>query len=76
MNILDIFPEIKVNKNIFKSVSYASHIHSDFKNIPKNEFYRSPKVVIITNNDYVFWLELLIIPKLWNVTRAVIVTKT
>ena len=32
-------------------------------------------MVIVDYNEHVFWLELLIIPKLWNVTKAVFGSK-
>ena len=49
--------------------------HTIFKNIPKNEWDHSQEIVILDINEHVFWLELQIIPQLWTVTKAVIVTK-
>ena len=42
----------------------------------KKKFDHTSKIVIFDNNEHVFWLELLIIPKLWNVTKVIFVTKT
>ena len=52
------------------------HRHQDFKNIPTHFFDHTQKIVKFDNYEHVFWLELLITPNFWNVTKAVFVMKT
>ena len=61
--------------NILNIRDISKNVHINFKNIPKTEFDHSQKIVISDNNDHVFWLELLIAPKLWTFTKAAFATK-
>ena len=75
VNILDIFEEILINENIFKFVSYVSHRHSDFKNIPKiNLIIYKTFLYSIIMNMCLAWI--VDYSQLWNVTKAAFVTKT
>ena len=51
---------------------------TDFKILKtsKNLFCHLPKIMIFDENEHEIWPKLLIIPKLWKVTKSVFVTKT
>ena len=66
-----LVPSRNSYKNIFKFVSLIVTL-TNIKNIPKNYFDYLQK--LSDNNKNVFWLELLLIHKLWLVFKAVFKT--